>query len=209
MTACVRSTWLLLCVALALGCWRAPYPEDMYLQHIPTVLVLLVWPWALRRYPLSCTALACLALFLLLHIIGARYLYSSVPYERWLHELPQLDLASALDAQRNHYDRMVHFAFGLLWVRPVQEIGLRYAGFSPRAALYVAVEFALAASMLYEVFEWSLTLWLSSEAALAYNGQQGDVWDAQKDRALAASGALAGALLLRMRRDPAHGAAAA
>ena len=199
--------WVLLWLALGVGCWRAPYPQDMWLQHIPTVCVLLAWPWALRRFPLSGTAIYCLAAFLVLHVIGARWLYSNVPYDEWLQALTGASVSEALGWQRNHYDRLVHFAFGLLWLRPVQEIAARHAGLPARASLYVAVEFVLAASMLYEVFEWSLTLLLAGDAADAYNGQQGDAWDAQKDMALAAAGALVGALLLRERRRRAPRAA--
>jgi len=77
----------------------------------------------------------------------------------------------------------------------------------------------LAISALYEIFEWLLTLTMEGSVATAYNGQQGDPWDAQKDMALAALGALlaAGALAmrrmddgrdegrLRLRPDPLHG----
>jgi putative membrane protein len=191
--------WVLVWLALGVGCWRAPYPQDMWLQHVPTVCVLLAWPWALRRFPLSGTAISCLAAFLVLHVIGARWLYSNVPYDQWLQALWGTRMSETLGWQRNHYDRLVHFAFGFLWLRPLQEIVARHAGLPSRASLYVAVEFVLAASMLYEVFEWSLTLLLAGEAADAYNGQQGDAWDGQKDMALAAAGALVGALLLRDR----------
>jgi putative membrane protein len=43
-------------------------------------------------------------------------------------------------------------------------------------------------SLIYEVFEWLLTVVISGEAATDYNGQQGDIWDAQKDMALAMLG---------------------
>jgi putative membrane protein len=45
--------------------------------------------------------------------------------------------------------------------------------------------------MLYEVFEWLLTLLLSPKDADSYNGQQGDMWDAQKDMGLALLGSSA------------------
>ena len=51
-------------------------------------------------------------------------------------------------------------------------------------------------TVFYEVFEWQLTLWLSGDAAENYNGQQGDVWDAQKDMALAMLGATLSAAYL-------------
>lgn len=43
-------------------------------------------------------------------------------------------------------------------------------------------------SMIYELFEWLLTIVMTTEAANNYNGQQGDMWDAQKDMALALLG---------------------
>ena len=46
-------------------------------------------------------------------------------------------------------------------------------------------------SMIYELFEWLLTIVMSSDAADSYNGQQGDMWDAQKDMALAMLGSTA------------------
>ena len=49
-------------------------------------------------------------------------------------------------------------------------------------------------SMIYELFEWLLTIIVSSEAANNYNGQQGDMWDAQKDMALAFVGSTISAL---------------
>jgi putative membrane protein len=50
-------------------------------------------------------------------------------------------------------------------------------------------------SMIYELFEWLLTIIVSSEAANNYNGQQGDMWDAQKDMALALVGSSISAVL--------------
>jgi putative membrane protein len=85
---------------------------------------------------------------------------------------------------------MVHFSFGALFVRPAWEICVLYLSVPRRFAYYVAFEFVLAFSMLYELFEWGLSLLLAAQDADAYNGQQGDMWDAQKDMALALLGAL-------------------
>jgi putative membrane protein len=107
-------------VLLVLSCLGAPYPEQMYLQHIPTVVALAALAVSGRRYPLSNAAATCLVVFLMLHILGARYIYSYVPYDRWAKALIGTDLTSIFHFRRNHYDRLVHFAFGLLWVLPVQ-----------------------------------------------------------------------------------------
>jgi len=58
----------------------------------------------------------------------------------------------------------------------------------------------LSMSMIYEVFEWSISIFLSPEDAEAYNGQQGDYWDAQKDMALASLGAFIVVIILQLKK---------
>jgi putative membrane protein len=189
-----------LAVLLVLVQVRQPYPEVALLHHLPTLALLLVAPWLLRHWPLSNGAVACVALFFALHTIGGRYTYTEVPYDAVAEGLIGTSATELFGWSRNHYDRLVHLAYGLLAVLPVSEALRRHGAIPPRTALYIAVESVLAVSLLYEVFEWLLTLTMRGEVADAYNGQQGDIWDAQKDMALAAAGALSAALVLRMRR---------
>ena len=190
----------LLAAAVVLACLRPPYPEEMYLQHSPTIALLIALPLLSRRWPLSNAAFGCLIAFMLLHTLGGRYNYSNVPYDRWATAWLGHDLSSALGWSRNHYDRLVHFAFGLLWAHPLFEISVRYLGLPRRVAVYTVVASVLAFSSLYEIFEWGLTVVLSPQDAGEYNGQQGDWWDAQKDMALALAGALLGVVTLMTRR---------
>lgn len=149
---------------------------------------------------MSNRSVALLILFLLLHTLGGRYVYSFVPYEDWLRSLGLPSLRESVGLKRNHYDRLVHFAFGALSVLPIREALIRHLNVRPAAALYIAGEFVFATSALYEIFEWLLTLVMAGPNADAYNGQQGDLWDAQKDMACAAVGALLTAALLSARR---------
>jgi putative membrane protein len=190
-----RFKWLLILVlatAVALASVRPPYPDEMYLQHAPTIILLIVLPLLATRWPLSDAAFASLIFFMLLHTIGARYIYSNVPYDQWSAAVVGIDLSATFGWQRNHYDRLVHFCFGLLWVRPAFEVSVRYLGIPRRVAHYTVVEFLLAFSAFYELFEWGLTMVLSPQDASEYNGQQGDIWDAHKDVSLALGGALLG-----------------
>lgn len=190
-------TALLVVLALATlaSCLGAPYPKQMVLQHLPTLAAVAALPFVSRRTRLSDASFTCVAAFLLLHILGARYIYSYVPYDRWSEALLGINLSETFGFQRNHYDRVVHFFFGLLWARPVWEVCVRSFQVPRRFAYYSAVEFVLAFSLLYELFEWSLTMLLSPADAGAYNGEQGDIWDAHKDMSLAFLGALLGILL--------------
>lgn len=182
-----------------LSIWGSPYPQLAPLQNIPTLLLLLAMGFGLRKYPLSNLAVGATSLFLLLHTIGGRYIYSFVPYDEWSRAIGLPSVSEMFGFERNHYDRLVHFSFGLLLFWPLQEALDRYTRLTPRWAVYVAVEFVLAASALYEIFEWMLTLLMAPGNADAYNGQQGDMWDAQKDMALAFGGALIAGLLSRFR----------
>lgn len=177
-----------------------PYPEVAPLQHLPTVLLLAAAPRLLARWPLSHGSIACIALFLLLHTLGGRYTYSNIPYDDWAQALWGASISETFGWTRNHYDRLVHLAFGALAVRPVREALTRHGGVRPGLAGWLAIECVLAVSALYEMLEWLLTLTAPASLADDYNGQQGDAWDAQKDMALALSGAVMTTLLMRLRR---------
>jgi putative membrane protein len=208
-----------LALLLVLVQLKQPFPATAPLHHLQTLALLLAAPFLLRRCPLSDAALGCIVLFLVLHTIGGRWTYTNVPYDAWARALSGHTLSELFGWSRNHYDRLVHFGYGALAILPVREALQRHAGLGPRTSLYIAVESVLAVSALYEIFEWLLTLAMEGSVATAYNGQQGDLWDAQKDMALAALGALlaAGALAtrrkhdgrdegrLRLRTDPLHG----
>lgn len=178
-----------------------PYPEVAPLQHGPTLVLLGALPWLLRRWPLSDRSVALVVAFLALHTFGARWTYSNIPYDEWLNGLFGFTTADAFGWQRNHYDRLVHLCFGLLITPVIAEIWQRYFGASRRRSMLLAAEFILAISALYEVFEWMIALAMDAEGAEAYNGQQGDLWDAQKDIALAFVGSLI-ALAFIPRREP-------
>lgn len=176
-----------------------PYPDVALLQHLPTMLLLIAAPALLRRWPLSTPAVACIIAFMALHTLGGRYAYSSVPYDAWARTLTGTSLSDVFGWSRNHYDRLAHFAFGALSVIPVAEIARRWGGLASRGAALTVLGWVLAISSLYEIFEWLLTIVVAGETADRYNGQQGDIWDAQKDMALAALGAIM-VLLFQRRR---------
>ncbi len=176
-----------------------PYPEIALLQHIPTMLLIVVGPLLLRRWPLSTASVACIVAFMALHTLGGRYAYSNVPYDDWARALTGASLSETFGWTRNHYDRLVHFAFGALSVIPVAEIARRWGGLGRRGAALAVLGWVLGLSALYEIFEWLLTIVAAGETADRYNGQQGDIWDAQKDMAFAALGAILVLLIPRGR----------
>ncbi|MXS19560.1 DUF2238 domain-containing protein [Pseudomonas oryzihabitans] len=211
-TRCSRLQLLLLLtlavLTLALG-WS---PLDRFTWTIEQLLVIIaVLGVALvqRRLRLSASASLQLFGFLVLHQIGAHYTYSRVPYDDAWQALTGYRLTEVLDLQRNHYDRLVHLAYGLLLARPIREVVQGLTGLRGWWSAYVALEFILASSAGYELMEWLGADLLAGDAAEAFVGAQGDPWDAQKDMALAFVGALL-SLVCRHgwpgRRGTGHGA---
>ena len=166
----------------------AAYPQNTWLQVGPVIAVAVLLPWIMLRWTLSQASWICLLLFLLLHLFAAHWTYSDVPYRQWLAAVG-VD-PTGVTGPRNMFDRLVHFCFGLLVVRPIVEIESVHVGVHRRLANRLALLFVLASSAAYEVFEWTLAILVSPEAAEAYNGQQGDMFDAQKDMWMAFAGAI-------------------
>jgi putative membrane protein len=113
-----------------------------------------------------------------------------VPYDDWTRALFGADLSGALGWRRNHFDRLVHFAYGLCLAPVVLRYLHEVRGWRLRWAALGAVDAVLSTSAVYELFEWAIAMALAPGAAEAYNGQQGDAWDAHRDMALATAGAL-------------------
>ena len=176
-----------------LTCIHPIFPRDQYLQHIGTILLLIPMVADLRKSRMPMSAFIGIALFTLLHIIGARYVYSNVPYKEWSVSLGLVG-ANFFQDPRNHYDRFVHFSFGVLLFPFLVYLCKERLRQKPLIAILIAWLVIQTGSMIYEMFEWLITVVMSPATADSYNGQQGDMWDAQKDMALALIGSTIAAL---------------
>jgi putative membrane protein len=134
-----------------------------------------------RRLPFSPASYAMLTLFLTLHTIGAHYTYARVPVGSWL--------AGVVGSGRNDYDRLVHFAFGLLATYPLFELFARpLNGVALPCSLAGLTQVGL--SGLWEVLESLVAHVLHPDLGAVYLGSQGDPWDAQHDMAAAFLGSM-------------------
>lgn len=188
-----RSLLALWLVFAALWAALAIAPHDREAWALENVLVVLlgVVAWSLRdRIRLSSRAHVLLFAFLCLHAVGSHYTYSNVPYDGWFEALTGRRLNALLGFERNHYDRLVHFAGGLLLTRPIRELLATFSRLSDLGGRIAALGAVMSASMLYELIEWGAAALFGEGLGLAFLGTQGDVWDAHKDMALATLGSL-------------------
>lgn len=183
---------LVLFVAFAtiITCVNPIYPHEQLLQHIGTALLFIPLITDVFKKAMPMSAFVGLACFTILHVIGARYIYSYVPYKELAVSLRLVDTGFFQDP-RNHYDRLVHFSFGVLLFPYLVYVCKKRFKQQHLIAVFMAWLMIQTGSMIYELFEWLLTIVMTEDAAGCYNGQQGDMWDAQKDMALALLGSTA------------------
>jgi putative membrane protein len=171
-----------LVVWIALG-WSPRYRDDWLLENIPTFIGVPLAVLGYRRFRFSDRAYVQATVFVVLHTIGSHYTYSEVPAGDWLRD--------AFGLARNHYDRVVHLAFGILMLRPIRELSFRpHRRPGPLGVSILSVAAVGAWSASYEILEWLVARVADPAAGTAYLGTQGDPWDAEKDMALAFTGAL-------------------
>ena len=156
--------------------------QDWFLENLLAVALVAVLVLTYRRFAVSLPGYCLILAFLLFHAVGAHYTYSEVPFGFWLKD--------ALALSRNPFDRLVHFAYGLLLVYPLREVLMRLAGVRGMWVSYLAISGILAQSGFFEVIEAIVAMIVSPELGSLYLGTQGDEWDAQKDMAAAFFGAL-------------------
>jgi putative membrane protein len=155
---------------------------------VPGLLLVLMATY--RRFPLSRVSYTLMFSFLVIHEIGAHWTYSHVPYNEWWHAIFGVTLNDWLGLERNHFDRLVHFSYGLLFAYPIRELFLRVANVKGFWGYFLPLDLAISTSTLFELFEWIAAVMVNADVGTAYLGMQGDVWDAQKDITCASCGAL-------------------
>lgn len=176
--------------ALAMSTW--------VLENAPVVGGLLFLWSTYRLMPLSRVSYTLIFLFCCLHETGAHWTYAKVPYDAWWHSLTGSTLNYQLGFERNNFDRLVHFSYGLLMAYPIREIFLRLVSVRGFWGYFLPLDVTLSTSAFYELLEWATASVVGSDASNDFLGSQGDVWDAQKDMTLASLGALIAMTLIAL-----------
>ncbi len=186
---------LALTVLLALAASGiAPYDRATWLLEVAPVLLaapILVFTYA--RFPLTRLLYVLIAIHALILILGGAYTYARVPAGFWVQ--------GWFDLSRNPYDKLGHFAQGLVPALIAREILLRGRYVLQRRMLaLLAVCVAMAISAIYELIEWWVAL-LAGQGAVEFLGTQGDPWDTQSDMFFALLGASLGLLAFARLQD--------
>jgi len=172
-------------VFLSVLAWSAVEPADRltwWMEVMPALLGFAILLMTRQRFPLTGLVYVLVLIHAVILMVGGHYTYAEVPLGDWLRDLVAGD--------RNNYDKLGHLAQGFIPVMIAREVMIRNNVVAARGWLgFLLVCFALALSAFYELIEWWAAL-LSAEAADAFLGTQGYVWDTQSDMFWAMSGAI-------------------
>jgi putative membrane protein len=190
----LQTAWIVTFVAVLVWSGMAPHDYPTWLLEVAPALIAAAVLWFTReRFPLTRLTYVLILIHCIVLMVGGHYTYAEVPLGDWIRD--------AFDQDRNNYDKLGHLAQGFIPAIVAREILVRkkvvnYPGW--RDFLIVCVCLAISAS--YELLEWWVAL-LSAEAAEAFLGTQGYVWDTQSDMWLALLGAIAALVLLSRWHD--------
>lgn len=185
-------------IAVFAGCllWSGIAPKDTVtwlLEVMPAIIAAVILFATRNRFPMTRLAYVLILVHSIILMVGGHYTYAEVPAGEWVREL--------FDPPRNNYDKLGHLAQGFIPAIVAREVTIRLRVFNSAAwrNMFI-VSFCLAVSAFYELIEWWVAL-LSDEAADAFLGTQGYVWDTQSDMFLALVGAVLALLLLGRLHD--------
>ena len=192
-----RLHWFFLISGLAMLIWSGIAPKEQFtwlMEVFPAIIGGAILVATYRRFRFTSLSYGLMWFFSLILMTGGHWTYAEVPLGDWVRD--------ALHLSRNHFDRLGHFFQGVIPAMVARELLVRTSPLRPGKWLTTAcISLALAISAAYELFEWQYAAMFGGLQAESFLGSQGDVWDAQKDMALALVGAAASVVLLGRWQD--------
>lgn len=190
----MRIAWILVFMIVLI--WSGIAPKDFMtwcLEVFPAVVGAAVLWFTRERFPLTTMVYVLILVHCVILMVGGHYTYAEVPIGDWWRD--------ANGGLRNDYDKLGHLAQGFIPAMVARELVIRLNVFnSVRWRNFFILSFCLGFSALYELVEWWVAL-LSEEAADAFLGTQGYIWDTQSDMGWALFGAIAALVLLSKLHD--------
>jgi len=190
----MKFTWVI--IFLAVFIWSAISPKDYFtwvLEVAPAAIGFIILAATYQSFRLTTLLYILILVHCIILMVGGHYTYAEVPLFEYFK--------TAFGFERNNYDKVGHFAQGFVPAMIAREILIR-KGVVASAAWrnFFIISICLAFSAFYELIEWIAAL-VSGEAAEAFLGTQGYVWDTQTDMALALLGAILALMILGRLHD--------
>lgn len=192
----MKSIYLMLSIFVATFLWSIINPKEgftCFLEIIPALIGLIVLAFTFRKFRFTNFTYFMILIQCVILFIGGHYTYAEVPLFDYIKEL--------FHQSRNNYDKVGHFAQGLVPAMIIRELFLRKKVIANKSFFnFIVVSICLAISAAYEWIEWFVSLATGGKGD-AFLGTQGDIWDTQSDMLFATLGAIVGLIFLSKIQD--------
>lgn len=186
--------WIVVLASVFL--WSAIEPNDRptwYLEVFPVLIGVVVLAATYKSFRLTSLVYVLILLHCIVLLVGGHFTYAEVPLFN--------DIKTMFGFERNDYDKLGHFMQGFVPAIIAREVIIRLHVVRGRYwRNFFIICFCLALSAFYELIEWWVAL-VNKQAAEAFLGTQGYVWDTQSDMGFALIGAIAALVLLSKMHD--------
>jgi putative membrane protein len=192
----MKSIYLMLSVFTGTFLWSIIEPKESFtcfLEILPALLGVLILAMTFNKFRFTNFTYFMILLHCIILFIGGHYTYAEVPLFEYIREI--------FHQSRNNYDKVGHFAQGLIPALIIRELFIRKNVVSNKSFFnFIIVSICLAISAAYEWIEWGVSI-STGDKGDAFLGTQGDIWDTQSDMLFATMGACIGLLLFSKIQD--------
>jgi len=145
--------------------------EVWVVEVVPIVIIFFAFIFTFKSFRFSDYSYTLMFIWMVWHTVGGHYTFANVPFEY---------VTQLFDFERNHFDRVGHFAIGF-YAFASAELLIRKKWAPPILATVFSLFFIQSVAANYEIIEWIYAVLEGGDAGVEFLGSQGDVWDAQKD----------------------------
>ena len=161
---------IFVCMFILLGI--SPVDRAVWIVEVaPVVIIFFIFIFTFKYFRFSDYSYTLMFIWMLWHTIGGHYTFANVPFDL---------VTNFFDFQRNHFDRVGHFAIGF-YAFASAELLMRKKWASPILATIFSFFFIQSVAANYEIIEWLYAVIDGGNTGIEFLGSQGDIWDAQKD----------------------------
>jgi len=164
-----------------------------FLEVIPAIIGFLILAFTFKKFRFTNFTYTLILIHCIILFIGGHYTYAEVPFFDYIKEV--------FHQSRNNYDKVGHFAQGLVPAMIIRELFIRKKVIANQSFFnFIVVSICLAISAAYEFIEWFVSI-ATGDGGDAFLGTQGYVWDTQSDMLFATIGAIVGLILFSKIQD--------
>ncbi|MNP98706.1 Inner membrane protein YjdF [compost metagenome] len=192
----MKSIYIMLIVFSGTFFWSIINPKEgftCFLEIIPALIGVSVLALTFKKFRFTNFTYFLILIHCIILFIGGHYTYAEVPLFHYIKDV--------FHQSRNNYDKVGHFAQGLIPAMIIRELFIRKNVIANKSFFnFIIVSICLAISAAYEWIEWFVSL-LSGDEGDAFLGTQGYIWDTQSDMLFATIGAITGLVLFSKIQD--------